>query len=422
MTSTLSTLLKLGVGGVTIYRVIVVSSVLSIPELLFAASALFGILSLCRRRFDFVAQVLCVHSPPSPNLTLVSTQPLTLSWSTGRSNLAEPLPTSLIDVSSQGTSDEPLRWATQVPSAPGDTMVELGELPPDSTYRIRVWAVGSRDGLKIASNPVIVSLPPNKSGGHEAVPAINAGEESRRAPPPPAPPVDAKPDLALVLHATSYAKQRQTAEEELQNVASALQEEEGGIQSELRGLKELRRQEESTRKSLLRGLREMEDSRKAAEVELQRKQKEYNDMVEDVNNTTATADAWSSELDQLQEGASLTAETVSQLANQRRAVLAETLAAKATEANELREVVNGLREQVLAIEAEIKLAWDTIANLAVTSAPEPFGQVVEWQEELLLLQGELTRRQAEAGSLEGLLMEESRQKMALLSELASATR
>jgi hypothetical protein len=421
MATTLATLLRLGVGTVVIYRAVAVVAALSLPEMLFVFSVVCGVLSLCRRRFDFVAQVLCVHTPATPNLMLVSTQPLTLSWSSGRSGLSQALPTSLIDVSSQGPGDEPLRWATQVPNAADDaTTVELGELPPDTTYRIRVWSVGSRDGLKIASNAIITRMPP---AGQEPSSKIvesftKEKDEGRRA----APSTGSPPDLALVLHATSFAKQRQTAEQELHLLSNALQEDEIGLQAELRGLKELRRQEESTRKSLLRGLREMEDSRKAAEQELQRKQKECGDMGDVVSSTAATADSWSAELKTIQEGASLTAESVSQLASHRRTRLAEHLAEKATEANELRDVVNGLREQVLGIEAAIKANWDCIANLAVTSPPEPYGQTAEWQEELLLLQGETTRRQGEAATIESLLVEESRQKMALLQELASATR
>ncbi|KAI9024743.1 hypothetical protein DFJ74DRAFT_665970 [Hyaloraphidium curvatum] len=226
----------------------------------------------------------------------------------------------------------------------------------------------------------------------------------------------------MILHATSFAKQRQSAEQEVQLLASSLQEEEAALQAELRGLREVRRQEDSTRKSLLRGLREMEDSRKNAEMELQRKQKECADAAELVNAAAATADEWSAELQSIQEGTSLTVENVTQMASQRRTQLVDTLSAKAREGNELRDVVNGLREQVLAIEAEIKLAWNTIANLAVASPPEPFGVSAEWQEELLALQAEATRRQNEAVALEALLVEESRQKMALLRDLAAATR
>ena len=134
------------------------------------------------------------------------------------------------------------------------------------------------------------------------------------------------------------------------------------------------------------------------------------------------ADAGSEELEEIQKGASLSAESVSQLASQRRTQLAESLADKVHEANELREVVNGLREQVLGLEAEIKIAWDTVADLAVTSPSEAFGQGAEWQDELFILQGELARRQTEAGALEAMLLEESRRKMALLKQLATATR
>lgn len=419
MTSTLIHVLKLGVGAVVAYNAVLLTAALSVPELAFGAAVLLGLVSLLRRRFEFVAHVLAVHSPPPPELTLVSTQPLTLAWSAGRSKLAQPLSTSLIDVSSSGADGDPLRWATQVPSSAGETMVELGELPPNLTTRIRVWSVGSRDGLKVASNPVIISLPESlASNGYDA--DMKGEDEARRSTSNQV--ADSKPDLAMILHATSFEKQREAAEQELRVLSSNLQEEESGLHSELRALKEIRRQEESTRKSLLRGLREMEDNRKAAEIELQRKQKECADFGDLVNSTAATADTWSAELKNIREGASLTAESVNQLANQRRAALAENLSSKIGEANELRDIVNRLREQVLGLEAEIKVAWDTIANLAITSPAEPFGHASEWQQELLILQGEAARRQTEASTLEALLVDESRQKMALLQQLAAATR